>query len=882
MVASRFTTAAAALILGVAALPAPSQAQASREGPTFAAAGAWPGFSLRYPDIAYDAANDVYLVVSGAMTHGRFETADGVPIGSNEFYISSSVKYNQVARVAYGDGVFLVTWLDVRNDPREAVAWVYGRLLKYGAGGAPEFLGPDFLIGAAAGGVNPERAAAVAYSSVSKRFLVAYHQAGGGTVPINDIRGQLVSPTGQLVGAPINVTFDNHFQGEVGVGYSPASDKFLVAYRNFYEPAGPATIQARTVSAVDGALGTAADMTASSNTNVPEVAYNSKTSQFLLSWWQASPGTSGVYYGRLVNPDGAAAAPPAPMIVNYGGYDSLGIAYNVRADTFFAVVHGRAPSPFPQEDVGAEMSATGMPSVEFDVTVTGNKLGNFYPRIAASTARNEWMMITSTGFAVASGQRIKTQANGGGPPPPPPPPPPPIELTGVNVPNGSWFLAEGAESGTANGFHTFYLVANEYDDPIDARVWFAGDDGTLKYREFTVAARSRTTISLAGVANGAFASIFQSTTPGRDIYVARSIYWGPNFEGSTGVSAVKSLATSWYFAEGSRGGELFDNFFLVFNPLPDPTTVDVTFLTAGGEVITKHYAVAAQKRLTLYANSIPELAGKDFSTTITAATGVVAERAMYWKLIGSPDPSWVGGTASVGAIAPQTSWVFAEGAAAANFESFYLLLNPNQTPITVRARFLPETGMPTVKDIVVQPRSRKTIYLNGELGNIGGVASTFTSDSLPFLAERSIYWGAGRVEGTNVIGAPSAAAEWHFPEGASGGLFDTFLLLANPGTNDATVRLTLFIEGVGRFTASQPELLKTVRAGSRLTIYMNEFLSALETAEGRPVGSLRGRSFSTRINVLSGDPVVAEEALYWHWDGANFWRGGSAAFGIPQ
>ena len=52
MVASRFTTAAAALILSLAALPTPSHAQASREGPTFVAAGAWPGFALRRPDIA--------------------------------------------------------------------------------------------------------------------------------------------------------------------------------------------------------------------------------------------------------------------------------------------------------------------------------------------------------------------------------------------------------------------------------------------------------------------------------------------------------------------------------------------------------------------------------------------------------------------------------------------------------------------------------------------------------------------------------------------------------------------------------------------------------------------------------------------------------------
>src|SRR5215204_544897 len=108
MPASRITTAAAALILSVAALPSPSHAQASREGPTFAAAGAWPGSSLRYPDIAYDPINDVYLVVGGSMVHGRFQTADGVPVGSNDFYISSSAAYNQATRVEYGDGKFLV------------------------------------------------------------------------------------------------------------------------------------------------------------------------------------------------------------------------------------------------------------------------------------------------------------------------------------------------------------------------------------------------------------------------------------------------------------------------------------------------------------------------------------------------------------------------------------------------------------------------------------------------------------------------------------------------------------------------------------------------------------------------------------------------------
>ena len=207
-------------------------------------------------------------------------SADGAPLGV-DFPISTSAAYNQTPRVAYGDGKFLVTWLDTRSDPTGNNAWVYGRLVSFGANGAPTFAGADFLIGAAVPGVHGERGAAVAYSTTSKRFLVAFHQYGGGGQPGNDIRGQLVSDTGQLVGAPINISFDNHFQGEVGVGYSPASDLFLVAYRNFYEPAGPATIQTRTVNAVNGALGAAADIESWSNVDAPEVTYRLKGGQVL-------------------------------------------------------------------------------------------------------------------------------------------------------------------------------------------------------------------------------------------------------------------------------------------------------------------------------------------------------------------------------------------------------------------------------------------------------------------------------------------------------------------------------------------------------------------------------------------------------------------------
>ena len=287
-----------------------------------------------------------------------------------------------------------------------------------------------------------------------------------------------------------------------------------------------------------------------------------------------------------MNPDGAPAAGPVAMITNYGGYDSLGIAYNVRADTFFAVVHGRAPSTFPQEDVGAEMSGVGVPSVEFDVTVTGNKLGNFYPRIAASTARNEWMMVTSTGVRGRqraahqdAGQRRRAAAASAAP----------AAADRADRPDrAERQLVPGRRRRERHADRVPHVL------PGRQRARRSGRRARVVRRRQRRAEvpgvhrggaqpRHHHPASAAGV--GSFGSIFQSTTPGRDIFVARSIYWGPNFEGSTGVSAAKSLSTNWYFAEGSRGGELFDNFFLIFNPLPTPTTVGVTFLTAAGQVI---------------------------------------------------------------------------------------------------------------------------------------------------------------------------------------------------------------------------------------------------------------------------------------------------------
>jgi hypothetical protein len=198
----------------------------------------------------------------------------------------------------------------------------------------------------------------------------------------------------------------------------------------------------------------------------------------------------------------------------------------------------------------------------------------------------------------------------------------------------------------------------------------------------------------------------------------------------------------------------------------------------------------------------------------------------------------------------------------------------------VNAFFFQEASPMQTRSYQVPANARYTVFLNAELGNVGGVAASFTTaPDTPIVVERAVYWGLGRVEGTTTIGMPGGAYEWHLPEGTIGGRFDTFLLMSNPHELSVAVDVTVFVEGVGKFTV--PVSMRPVLAPySRKTINMRDFLAQLGALEGV---DLAGRSFATRVKVVGNvRPIVVEHAIYYDFTGPNYWRGGSGSFGIPR
>ena len=131
-----------------------------------------------------------------------------------------------------------------------------------------------------------------------------------------------------------------------------------------------------------------------------------------------------------------------------------------------------------------------------------------------------------------------------------------------------------------------------------------------------------------------------------------------------------------------------------------PTTVDVTFLTAAGEVITKQYPVAAQKRLTLYANDDPRARRQGLQHD--DHRGHRRRRRAGDVLAADRQPrSVVGGRRGQPRRHRAADHV---GVRRRGGRAELRVVLPAAQPELRRrsrctARFLPETGMPTVKTI---------------------------------------------------------------------------------------------------------------------------------------------------------------------------------------
>jgi hypothetical protein len=434
-------------------------------------------------------------------------------------------------------------------------------------------------------------------------------------------------------------------------------------------------------------------------------------------------------------------------------------------------------------------------------------------------------------------------------------------------PSYTRYFAEGASGAF---FDTTFSLSNFGATAAAATLTFHTDAGQVLTRQVAVPAGGRPVTVEADTVAGLNGASFGTTITADQLLVAsRTMSWDQTGYGTHADNGAAAPRTRWFLAEGVTGA--FDTYVLVYNPTSEPSSLTVSFnRIAPNPPIVRTYTLAAHRRLTILVDEVdPALAATDVAIDVTSTNGtpVVVERSVY---LSSPTTVYEAGTAST-AGGVGTRWYFGEGAATATFDTFLLFYNPNLVPATVEVRYLRRVGTPIVASYTVAAQSRLSIWTNLVAGLVDqdfGMIVTATND-VPIAAERAM-WGGGQrfIDGHASLGMATPSIRW----GLNGGevdvaaAADTYVLLVNPTTVDASARLTLFYEDG---TASAPVII-AVPAERRA----NASVAGL-------VPSASGRRFSILVESVGAGvaALIVERSTY--TSPGSLWRASSNEPGTP-
>ncbi|MBA2353171.1 MAG: IPT/TIG domain-containing protein [Acidobacteria bacterium] len=322
-----------------------------------------------------------------------------------------------------------------------------------------------------------------------------------------------------------------------------------------------------------------------------------------------------------------------------------------------------------------------------------------------------------------------------------------------------------------------------------------------------------------------------------------------------------------YFAEGASGS-FFSTRFALANPHDEQVAVTATFTDTAGGATSMELIVPAMGRATIDESNRPALGSEAFATRFDASREIGIDRTMEWAAGGVA----YGAHSETGIAEPRTSWVVAEGATIGGFNLFYLLQNPTDESAEIKVTYLLATGQRIEKVHSVAAQARTNIWVNKEAPMLESaeMSATFTSlNNVPVVVERSMYRNVGGqlfTAGHNSAAIAEPALRWFLAEGATGGTFDTFVLIGNPNATEARLRVSYLRAGAA------PLVKEYVAAPqSRLTLWVDEQDPVLANAE-----------VSTIVESTNATPVVVERAMWWRATPEGEWTEAHNSAGVTR
>jgi hypothetical protein len=161
-------------------------------------------------------------------------------------------------------------------------------------------------------------------------------------------------------------------------------------------------------------------------------------------------------------------------------------------------------------------------------------------------------------------------------------------------------------------------------------------------------------------------------------------------------------------------------------------------------------------------------------------------------------------------------------------------------------RFMREDGSVVDRTELIPAMGRKSVFVN-QLFTTSGFATQVTADQA-IVVERAMYFDNDQ-GGHDTLATANPAKTWYLAAGSSRGGFDTWLLVENPGSVPATVKVS-FITEAGA-VISQPLF---VLPHARTSLFTNPLVP--DAAYG--------------MRIESDQPIVAERAVYFDNGRAGF------------
>jgi len=208
-------------------------------------------------------------------------------------------------------------------DSRSGSADIYGQLVSP----TGSLIGGDFSVSVAA---SNQYRPSLAYDAVTQQFLVAWDDDRSGD--FRDIYGQLISSTGTLIGGEFTICTENMYQYLPSVAYDPVSQHFLVVWED-YRSFSSYDIYGQLISTTGAPIGGNFPISAGAGEQrFPFVAYDPVSQRFLVAWLGRS-----INYGQFLGPTGTLIGEDFSISTKAADQHGPSIAYGTMAQRFLVL-----------------------------------------------------------------------------------------------------------------------------------------------------------------------------------------------------------------------------------------------------------------------------------------------------------------------------------------------------------------------------------------------------------------------------------------------------------------------------------------------------------------------------------------------------------------